>query len=67
VNDALNDSNLIIAMQDELNQFTRNDVGFTGRVFESRLPLDITNHFIRLELVRQFYASCLWVRFLRRI
>ena len=26
VNDALNDSNWIVAMQDELNQFTRNDV-----------------------------------------
>jgi len=26
VNDALNESNWIIAMQDELNQFTRNDV-----------------------------------------
>ena len=26
VNDALGDSNWVIAMQDELNQFTRNDV-----------------------------------------
>jgi len=26
VNDALNDSNWVIAMQDELNQFTRNEV-----------------------------------------
>ena len=28
VSDALNDSNWIVAMQDELNQFTRNDVWF---------------------------------------
>ena len=28
VNDALNDSNWIVVMQDELNQFTRNDVWF---------------------------------------
>jgi len=28
VNDALNDSNWIFAMQDELNQFTINDVWF---------------------------------------
>jgi len=28
VNEALNDSNWIVAMQDELNQFTRNDVWF---------------------------------------
>jgi len=28
VNDALNDSNWIVAMQDELNQFIRNDVWF---------------------------------------
>jgi len=28
VNDALNDINWIVAMQDELNQFTRNDVWF---------------------------------------
>ena len=28
VNDALNDNNWIVAMQDELNQFTRNDVWF---------------------------------------
>jgi len=28
VNDALNDSNWIVAMQDELNQFTRNHVWF---------------------------------------
>jgi len=28
VNDALNDSNWIVALQDELNQFTRNDVWF---------------------------------------
>ena len=28
MNDALNDSNWIVAMQDELNQFTRNDVWF---------------------------------------
>jgi len=28
VNDALNDSNWIVAIQDELNQFTRNDVWF---------------------------------------
>ena len=28
VNDALNDSNWIVAMQDEFNQFTRNDVWF---------------------------------------
>jgi len=26
VNDVLNDSNWIVAMQDELNKFTRNDV-----------------------------------------
>ena len=28
LNDALNDSNWIVAMQDEVNQFTRNDVWF---------------------------------------
>jgi len=28
VNDALSDSNWIVVMQDELNQFTRNDVWF---------------------------------------
>jgi len=28
VNDVLNDSNWIVVMQDELNQFTRNDVWF---------------------------------------
>ena len=28
MNDALNDSKWIVAMQDELNQFTRNDVWF---------------------------------------
>ena len=28
MNDALNDSNWIVVMQDELNQFTRNDVWF---------------------------------------
>ena len=28
VNDALCDSNWVVAMQDELNQFTRNDVWF---------------------------------------
>ena len=28
MNDALNDSNWIVAMQDELNHFTRNDVWF---------------------------------------
>ena len=28
MNDALNDSNWIVALQDELNQFTRNDVWF---------------------------------------
>ena len=31
MNDALNDNNWIVAMQDELNQFTRNDVGFLVR------------------------------------
>jgi len=28
VNDVLNDSNWIVAMQDELNQFIRNDMWF---------------------------------------
>jgi len=31
VNDVLNDSNWIVAMQDELNQFIRNDVWFLVR------------------------------------
>ena len=31
VNDALNDSNWIVAIQDKLNQFTRNDVWFRVR------------------------------------
>jgi len=31
-------------------------VVFTGRVYKSRLPVGITNRFVRLELVRQFYG-----------
>ena len=38
-------------------------VGFAGRVYESRLPVRITNCFVWLELVFQFYDSSLWVNF----
>jgi len=52
VNDALNDSNWIVVMQDELNQFTRNDIWFlfpksddmniigTKRVFRNKMDED---------------------------